>query len=314
MTVHEFKPAAYHNTFGSHPPVLTIRDGDVVRTSTVDAAGCDASGLNVTKEGNPLTGPFFVEGAEPGDAVAVRINTITPNRRAGYGSRRLAPVVVDPEYVQELDLASASDWIWWDVDVERWTARLTESLPGLERLVLSLEPMLGCIGVAPDRGQAISTATSGPYGGNMDYRLIGAGTTMYFPVFTAGALLFVGDCHAVQGAGEMTGTGVEISCDVEFEVRLLKKRAMRWPRGETDGFVFTVGNARPLDQATQHATTEMMRWLRDEYRLDATGASIVIGQCAEYDLGNMFDPAYTMALRLPKARLEDVLTSQTDRP
>lgn len=313
MTVHDFTPARYHNTFGSHQPVLSIRDGDVVRTSTVDAAGCDASGSNVTPQGNPLTGPFFVEGAEPGDAVAVRINAITPNRRAGYGSRRLAPVVVDPEYVQELDLANAPGWIWWDVDVERWTAKLTELVPGLDRFVLPLEPMLGCIGVAPDRGQAISSATSGPYGGNMDYRLIGAGTTVCFPVFTPGALLFVGDCHAVQGAGEMTGTGVEISCDVEFEVRLLKSRGLRWPRGETDDCVFTIGNARPLDQATQHATTEMMRWLRDEYGLDATGASIVIGQCAEYDLGNMFDPAYTMALRLPKARLEDVLTSQTDR-
>ncbi len=124
--------------------------------------------------------------------------------------------------------------------------------------------MLGCFGVAPPGGQAISTATSGQHGGNMDYRGFVSGVTVYFPVFVPGALLLVGDGHAIQGDGEISGTGIEISFDVRFTVDLLKGKQIHWPRGENEAYIFTVGNARPLDQALQHATTEMVRWLQDD--------------------------------------------------
>src|SRR5262249_22680363 len=142
-------------------------------------------------------------------------------------------------------------------------------------LTLPLAPMLGCFGVAPDRGQAISTATSAEHGGNMDYRGFVAGVTVYFPVFVPGALLHVGDGHAVQGDGEIVGTGIEISFDVQFTVRVLKGQRIGWPRGENADYIFTVGNARPLDQALQHATTEMMQWLATDYGLDKIAASIL---------------------------------------
>jgi acetamidase/formamidase len=115
-----------------------------------------------------------------------------------------------------------------------------------------------------------------------------------------GALFFVGDGHAVQGDGEIVGTGIEISFDVQFTVRLIKGQAIGWPRGEDTDCIFTVGNARPLDQAVQHATTEMLRWLIGGYGLDPIGASTLLGQCVEYDLGNIYDPAYTMVCKLPK--------------
>jgi len=130
-----------------------------------------------------------------------------------------------------------------------------------------------------------------------------AGVTVYFPVFVAGALLHVGDGHATQGDGEIVGTGIEISMEVQFTVRVIKGKRIRWPRGENAEYIFTVGNARPLDQAVQHATTEMLRWLQEDYSLDTTSASLLLGQCVEYDLGNVFDPAYTMVCKLRKALL-----------
>jgi acetamidase/formamidase len=160
--------------------------------------------------------------------------------------------------------------------------------------------MLGCFGVAPPRGQAISTATSAEHGGNMDYRGFMAGVTVYFPVFVPGALLHFGDGHAIQGDGEIVGTGIEISTTVRVTVSVQKGRRIFWPRGENATHIFTVGNARPLDQCVQHATTEMLRWLQDDYGLDAIGASILLGQAVEYDLGNIFDPAYTMVCKLHK--------------
>jgi acetamidase/formamidase len=163
--------------------------------------------------------------------------------------------------------------------------------------------MLGCFGVAPFGQQAISTATSGQNGGNMDYRGFVAGTTVYFPVFEPGALFFLGDGHAVQGDGEIAGTGVETSFDARVTVRLLKGKRINWPRGENDDTIFTVGNARPLEQALQHATTEMVRWLQEDYGFTADDIGPLLGQCVRYEVGNVFDPAYTMVCKLAKRYL-----------
>ena len=191
---------------------------------------------------------------------------------------------------------------WW-IDNESGTATLIKPKTKLGNLATPLAPMLGCFGVAPPLGQAISTATSAEHGGNMDYRGFVTGVTVYFPVFEPGALLHVGDGHAAQGDGEIVGTGIEISMEVQFTAQVLKGKRIRWPRGENAEYIFAVGNARPLDQAVQHATTEMLRWLKEDYALDATSASLLLGQGVEYDLGNVFDPAYTMVCKLPKALL-----------
>jgi acetamidase/formamidase len=299
--IHRFHPTHYHTAIGWHEPVLRVADGDTIVTTTVDAAGRDASDQQITERGNPMTGPFYVEGAESGDTLAVRLDRITPNRPLGWSGAVVAPNVVDPYDARELPRSPQAEW---RVDVARGTATLIKPTTRLGELVLSLSPMLGCFGVAPPRGQAISTATSGEYGGNMDYRGFCAGVTVYFPVFAPGALLHVGDGHALQGDGEIVGTGIEISMEVELTVRLIKGRRISWPRGENDDYIFTAGNARPLDQCVQHATSEMLRWLEADYGLDAVSASILLGQCVEYDLGNVFDPAYTMICKLRKSLLE----------
>jgi amidase len=300
MPTHRFQPTHYHTAIGSHEPVLRIGDGDTVLTTTVDAMGKDASDQRVTPGGNPQTGPFYVVGAEPGDTLVVQLDRISPNRAIGYTGSVVAANVVDPLYVRELPERELAER---QVDNEHSTATLIKPETKLGNLVIPVAPMLGCFGVAPSRGQAISTATSAEHGGNMDYRGFVAGVTVYFPVFVAGALLHVGDGHATQGDGEIVGTGIEISMEVQFTVRVIKEKRIRWPRGENAEYIFTVGNARPLDQAVQHATTEMLRWLQEDYSLDATSASLLLGQCVEYDLGNVFDPAYTMVCKLRKALL-----------
>jgi acetamidase/formamidase len=298
---HEFSPTGYHTTLGPHEPVLRIEPGDTVATTTVDARGFDFRREQVTPRGNPQTGPFYVDGAEPGDTLVMRLDKIEPNREYGFCGASVAVNIVDPQYIHELPDAPLAEW---HVDTAAGTATLTGPESKLGRLTIPLEPMLGCFGVAPDRQQAISTATSAQHGGNMDYRGCSAGTMIYFPVFEPGALIFVGDGHAVQGDGEIVGSGIEISMDVEFTVDLRKGKSIGWPRGENDEWIFTIGNARPLEQATQHATTEMLRWLQeDEHGLDALGANLLLAQCVRYDLGNMFDPAYTMVCKVAKERL-----------
>ena len=300
MAIHHFEPTHYYNTIGSHEPVLHIADGDTVITTTVDAVGYDAQDERVTAGGNPQTGPFYVQGAEPGDTLAVYLDQLHPNRDRGLSNTVIAPNVVDPDYARLLPQDAAAEW---RIDRERRTATIVTPSTSLGALTLPLAPMLGCFGVAPSEGQAISTATSGPHGGNMDYRGFMSGVTVYFPVFVPGALLHVGDGHALQGDGEIVGTGIEISFDVQFTVRVLKGKHIAWPRGENANFIFTVGNARPLDQAVQHATTEMVRWLIDDYGHDVRAAHTLLGQCVEYDLGNVFDPAYTMVCKVPKRLL-----------
>jgi acetamidase/formamidase len=297
MATHHFQPTRYHTAIGPHEPVLSIAPGDTVITSTVDAMGCDASGEAVTEGGNPQTGPFFVLGAEPGDTLIVRFDRLEPNRTSAISGNVLAPNVVDPMFARKLP---TREDIEWRVDRERGTVALATPIAGLDGLALPLAPMLGCFGVAPAGGQAISTATSGEHGGNMDYRGFREGVTVFLPVFVEGALLHVGDGHATQGDGEIVGTGTEISFEVELTVDLLKGKRITWPRGENADFILTVGNARPLDQALQHATTEMVRWLEEDYGLDVVAASTLLGQCVEYDVGNVFDPAYTMVCKVPK--------------
>jgi amidase len=290
-----FLPDVFYNALGSQPPVARIADGETVVTETLDAWGFDKAGIRRQTPPNPMTGPFHLEGAEPGDCLAVRIDRMTANRDEGWTFGPVAPNVVDPAALAALP---ARTRVLWRLD--GGVARLIDAPAALAKFEVPFAPMLGCFGVAPALGQAISTATSGPYGGNMDYRRFGPGTTAYFPVSAPGALFFLGDGHFAQGDGEIVGTGIETSFEVEFTVRVLKGRTIYWPRGETEDDIFTIGNARPLDQALQHATTELIAWLAKDYGLDALSASHVLGQCVAYDVANVFNPAYSVACRLPK--------------
>ena len=224
MAHHEFTPTHYHTTIGWHEPVLAIAPGDTVSTTTVDARGQDQYGERVTERGNPMTGPFYIEGAEPGDTLVVHFDKLYPNRDWGWTAKEIAPNVLDPGFTTGIERDDQP--LRWPIDLAAGTATQPDVLPGL---VLPLNPMVGCFGVAPPRGQAISTATSSTHGGNMDYRGFVAGVTVYLPVAAPGALFHLGDGHAIQGDGEIVGTGVEISFDTTFRVDVIKGKQIGWP-------------------------------------------------------------------------------------
>ncbi len=297
MSSHRFDPTRYYNTIGTFPAELTVADGDTVVTGTIDAAGVDRNGRQIAGSPNPMNGPIYVEGAEPGDALRVEILQMVPTRATGWTRAALAANVVDPETARDLPPRDLCTWL---IDGEARTVRLAEPPEVLRDLAVPLAPMIGCFGVAPALGEAISTATSGPHGGNMDYRLFGPATTVWFPVAVPGALFFLGDCHAVQGDGEIVGTGVETTFEVTVRLTVEKSRQISWPRGETADDIFTIGNARPLDQALQHATTEMLDWLRMDFGMDSVAAAHLLGQVVRYDVANVYDPAYTMACKIDK--------------
>ncbi len=300
---HRFVPNRYYNTFSfAHPPALRVKPGDRVITKTVDASGVDAEGKSVAQGPNPQTGPFYVEGAEPGDIVVVTFDKIETNRATAYSSSLLAPYTVDPASIgtrQDRDPKRVT----WQIDKAAGVARLSDPDVRPGTIVLPLRPMLGCVGVAPARKEAISTAAPGAFGGNLDYAGVTAGAKVMLPVNEPGALLYIGDGHARQGEGEVVGTGLETSMDVEFTVDLIKKKAASWPRMESDTHVMTLGSARPLLQALQHATTEMLRWLVADYGFSERGASAFMGQALEYEIANVVDPNFTVVAKVRKALL-----------
>jgi acetamidase/formamidase len=301
-TTHRFTPERFYNTFSfAHPPALKIRPGDRVITKTIDASGTDWNGKSVAQGPNPQTGPFYIEGAEPGDAIVVTIARIETNRTTGYSSSLLAPYAVDPGSIAnrvDRDPQRAT----WIIDKAKGTTRVdTPAIaPPIE---LPLRPMLGCLGTAPARKEAVATSTPGAFGGNMDYAGLNAGVKVTLPVNEPGALLFLGDGHARQGEGEVVGTGVETSMDVEFTVDLIKKKPIGWPRLENDTYIMVLGSERPLLQAFQHATTEMLRLLVSDYKYTERGASLLMGQAVEYEVANVVDPHFTVVAKIRKSLL-----------
>lgn len=303
-----FIPERFYNTFSfAHPPAMRIKPGERIATKTADAAGVDWNGKQVAPGPNPQTGPFFVEGAEPGDMLVVSIEKIELNRTTGYSGSLLAPYAVDPAALSARADREARR-VNWLLDKSKGTARLDgNEIGGLE---LGLRPMLGCVGVAPARKEAVVTSTPGSFGGNMDYAGMNAGVKVMLPVYEPGALLFIGDGHALQGEGEVVGTGVETSMDVEFSVKVVKKVNISWPRLENDTHLMVLGSERPLLQALQHATTEMHRWLMADYGLSERGASILMGQSLEYEVGNVVDPHFTMVAKIRKSILAGLKRGQ----
>ena len=298
---HQFIPTVFYSTYSfAHPPALRIKSGDRVVTKTVDAGGVDWDGRTVASGGNPETGPFFIEGAEPGDMIVVTIEKLETNRASAYASSLLAPYTVDPAAIAaRLDREPRRTS--WTIDKARGVARLDQAELQPGGIELPLKPMLGCIGVAPARKEAIATTVPGAFGGNMDYAGMGAGVKLMLPVNEPGALLFLGDGHARMGEGEVVGTGLETSMDVEFSVALAKKKAIGWPRLETATHVMVLGSARPLLEAFQHATTELQKWLMADYGMTERGAQILMGQAAEYEIANVVDPNFTVVAKISKA-------------
>ena len=300
---HRFTPTMFYNTYSfAHPPALRIKPGDRVVTQTLDASGADASGKTVASGPNPQTGPFYVEGAEPGDMLVVTLEKLETNRAMAYSGSLLSPYTVDPTAIAARVDRDARR-LTWTIDRTKGVARLDAADVQPGGIELPLRPMLGCVGVAPARKEAISSAAPGAFGGNMDYASMGAGVTLMLPVNEPGALLFLGDGHARQGEGEVAGTGLETSLDVEFSVALVKHKTIAWPRLETLTHVMVLGSARPLLEAFQHATSELQRWLMADYGMTERGAQTLMGQAAEYEIANVVDPNFTVVAKIRKAML-----------
>lgn len=300
---HRFTPTRFYNTYSfAHPPALRIKPGDRVITQTLDAGGVDKDGQTVGRGPNPVTGPFYIEGAEVGDVLVVRVEKIETNRATAYSASLLAPYAVDPASLSARQDREAKR-VTWQIDKAAGVARLADPDVLPSAITLPLRPMLGCVGVAPARQEAITTPTPGAFGGNMDYAGLVAGVTVMLPVNEPGALLFIGDGHARQGEGEVAGTGLETSMDVEFTVDLIRKKPVGWPRMETDTHVMVLGSARPLLQALQHATSEMQRWLMADHGFSERGASVFMGQALEYEIANVVDPNFTVVAKVRKALL-----------
>jgi len=300
---HRFEPTKYYNTFSfAHPPVLKIDPGDRVITKTIDARGYDSNGRQIGGRPNPQTGPFYINGAEPGDVLVVHLEKIEPSRDTAWSSSVLAPYSVDPSFLR-FDAEREQTMETWEVDKSKGVARLRSDSIQPRVIEVPLKPMLGCVGVAPPNKEAVHTSTPGDFGGNMDYNGVVVGTRLMLPVSEPGALLFVGDGHARQGDGELVGNACEISMDVEFSVDLIKQKRIKWPRLESDEHLMVLGSARPLLQALQHATTELQSWLMSDYGFDERGSSLLLGHAMEYDIANIVDPHFTVVAKIKKEYL-----------
>lgn len=305
---HRAVATEYHHTFSaSHKVLLRIRPGDTVVTKTVDSAGFDYQGVRRTKtHGNPLTGPFYVEGAEPADALVVRLKKVALNRATGYTSYQAGVKDLPAHLAAEKPRPDAAipgyDYLLpWAIDLKRGTVRLAE--PGVKKLPeLRARPMLGCIGVAPEGTYSPRSGPAGYWGGNLDYNLVREGTTVYLPVFHPGGLLFFGDGHAIQGDGEAVGSGVETSLDVEVTVELKKSWRLTGPRAETAADLISIGGKpdATLNQSIEIATRDMIRWLVEEHGFPPREAHLLIGVEARYDVLTL---GGSVAVRIPKSAL-----------
>ena len=300
---HTFTPTTYYTTYSSaHPPALRIKSGDTVVTKTIDAAGVDFQGKTVSTAGNPETGPFYIEGAEPGDSIVVTIVKLETNRTTAWSGSLLAPYAATPQAIAARKDNEAKR-VTWTIDKAKGIATLDDAAIQPGGISLPLRPMLGCIGVAPARKEAIAASTPGNFGGNMDYAYLGQGVKVTLPVFEPGALLFLGDGHARQGEAEAVGSGLETSMDVTFKVELLKKKTIAWPRVETDTHIMVMGSARPLLEAFQIASSDLQKTLQEDYGFSERGAQIFMGETGEYEIANVVDPAFTVAAKIRKSML-----------
>jgi acetamidase/formamidase len=283
------------------PPTLTVEPGALIEVETHDAF----EGKVVTEDDlpskvlnfpflNPQTGPIFVKGAEKGDCLAIRIVDIAPRGPQPVGTTCLVPEFGGltgtgntamlnaplPEVVKKIPVDR--NGVYWSKD-----------------LTLPYEPFIGTIGVSPQI-EAISSLQPDYYGGNMDLPDMAPGAIVYFPVQTEGALLFVGDCHAIQGDGEVSGVALEMPATVTLQVDVIKNHPIAWPRLETEDFVMTIGCARPLEDAARIAYRELVRWFAAEKPMDEMEAYMFLTQAAKVRLGNMVDPKYCVAASVSK--------------
>lgn len=299
----DFTPTQFHRFFsGTIPPALHINSGDTVRTTTVDAGGRDATGKRRSNGGNPETGPFYVEGAVPGDTLAIKFNRIRLNRDSAQSGDRVVGSALNSGYIEDAkyDDKFSSDW---KLDRDAGFAMLAKPSEHLKNYRVKLQPMLGCVAVAPPDKQTFRAGWLGGWGGNMDYNGIREGVTVYLSVNQEGALLFVGDGHATQGDGELTGDALETSMDVEFTVNVIQGGDRHGPRAESDEYIMAMGIDGSLPDALRNATTNLANWIEHDYHLTSNETAIVLGSAMRYDVAEIVDPQVNVVAKLSKAVL-----------
>lgn len=312
MEVIEFTPTPdqYAWTFGGVAPVRRVKPGSALRLWTEDAFGgrltstADKPSTALTMPFvNPQTGPFYVEGAEAGDTLALHLVSLTPAR--DWAASTTIPffggLTSTDRTVTLQEALPERTWIY-QLDSDRGTVTF-EAQASVHTLELPIAPMLGTVGVAPAAFEARSSLVPDKFGGNMDTPRMRAGATCYLGVNVEGALFSVGDGHYRQGEGEACGTAVEGAMDVTLVVELIKGHAPTWPRIEDDTHIAVVGSSRPLEDAWRAAQADLGTWLGELYGLDALDAYQLLTQISEAPLANVCDANYSSVVMAPKALL-----------
>lgn len=300
-------------TFGGVDPVLSIKPGAVIKTSTLDAFGgvlnsteklssqvCDSRYLN------PQTGPFYVEGAEPGDTLAIHFIKIEPRYKWGVSASIpfFGGLTSTPATAMLQQALPEMTWIY-ELDKENRLVQY-EARESKFGLALPMDPMHGTVGVAPPLGEVRSSLTPGSWGGNMDTPEMRVGTTCYLGVNVEGALLCFGDGHARQSEGETCGVAVECSMDSVIVVDLIKCVQTPWPRLENDEYLMTTGSSKPMEDAFRIAHVEMVRWMSELLQISTMDAYQLVTQTVLTPIANACDTVYTVVCKMPKAFLKNV--------
>jgi len=297
-------------TFGGHPPVMTVKPGTVLETWTEDCYdGAVRKPTDLPSKvapighDNPQTGPFAVEGAEPGDILAVHIIELQPARPYAISSSFPGFGALSGTDYTALLHEPLPEKVWWyEVDKKNSTVKY-KSLVGNFTFDIPMSPFLGCIGTAPQRDEVRWTVVPEQFGGNMDTWEARKGTTVYLPVNVKGGMLYFGDGHLAQGAGEIIGTAVESALEVKLKVDLIKGKSISWPRMEDDAYLMTVGSYRPLEDAARIAFKELVMWLSQDFGFDLHDAYQLVSQVAQANLTQIVDPNYTIVAKFPKRYL-----------
>jgi acetamidase/formamidase len=295
-------------TFGPAEPVAHVRPGGVLDANSLDCFGNalqkPGDPFSNIKIDNPLTGPFFIDGAEPGDTLVVHILDLRVDGKQGVGT--FGPgfgAANSTHYTPMLEKEPLPERAWYyPVDAERKMITF-QALDSNFKVEFPMHPFLGCIGVAPANGEARSSIVPAEFGGNMDAPEVSPGNTLYLPVNVRGALFYFGDGHAAMGDGEVAGSAVEVPMKARFQFDLVKGKSTGWPRLENDGELMTAGIYRPVDDAVRIAVTEMIHWVHRDYGLSELDAYELFSKVGRLHLTEMVDPNYVVVASIEKKYL-----------
>jgi amidase len=293
--------------YASLPPVAHLKPGDILDTNTLDCFGNviqkPGDTLSMVKGDNPLTGPFYIEGAEPGDTLAVKILDLQVDSNQGIGAFVADFGALNSTSYTAMLNPPLPEKIWfYPIDHATNTATFQALDSGFSTKV-PLHPFFGCIGVAPAGDEARSSIVPAEFGGNMDSPEASVGNTVYFPVNVAGGLLYMGDGHAAMGDGEIAGTAIEVPLRARVQVNVIKGRKINWPQFENDDAIMTVGAYRPLDDCLRIAYTELVTWIHRDYGLSELDAYELLSEVGKVHLNEMVDPNYVVVTSIEKKYL-----------